>query len=118
HDAASGTALQRSKYTRCRPHRQRAASFRKPTIVGQMKPEDLENVRRRSGVHNLQHVLKKKSLVSKVIPVRRRSSSPSVLELGKEEASRATLSSAIFPLYSRGGGHDCLHHSTTGVATR
>ncbi|KAL3219738.1 hypothetical protein MRX96_050493, partial [Rhipicephalus microplus] len=31
-----------------------------------------------------------------VLPVRRRSSSPSVLELGKEEASRATLSSAIF----------------------
>ncbi|KAH7942697.1 hypothetical protein HPB51_028622 [Rhipicephalus microplus] len=31
-----------------------------------------------------------------VIPVRRRSSSPSVLELEKEEASRATLFSAIF----------------------
>ncbi|KAL3208052.1 hypothetical protein MRX96_039314, partial [Rhipicephalus microplus] len=31
-----------------------------------------------------------------VLPVRRRSSSPSVLELGKEEASRATLFSASF----------------------
>ncbi|XP_075739154.1 neprilysin-1-like [Rhipicephalus microplus] len=35
------------------------------------------------------------SMTTTVIPVRCRSSSPSVLELGKEEASRATLSSAI-----------------------